>query len=59
MGGEKFARGFFGVLTSDAGDEDGNVGLRLGHHARRDFPKRRGFFFHCEANQDRHFVKFE
>jgi hypothetical protein len=34
-----------GVLAADAGAENGSVGS-----ARRDFPKRRGFFFQGEAN---------
>jgi hypothetical protein len=31
--------------------------LRRGHHARRDFPKRRGFFFQDEANEGWTFTK--
>jgi hypothetical protein len=50
MGGEKFARGFFCVPASDAGDENGS-GWRRRHRARRHFPKRRGFFFQGEANE--------
>ena len=51
---EIFAHGFFGVLAADAGEENGNAGLRRARLARHDFSKRRGFFFQGEANQDRH-----
>jgi hypothetical protein len=48
MGGEKFAQGFFGVLAADAGEQNCDAGF-----ARRDFSKRRGFFFQGEANEQR------
>lgn len=54
MGGQKLAQGFLGVLAADAGEEDGNAGLRRGRLARRDFPKRRGFLFQREANENEH-----
>jgi hypothetical protein len=44
------------TLAADAGEENENVGLRRGRLARRDFPKRCGFFFQCEANDDRGFI---
>jgi len=42
------ARAPVGIRAADAGEE--NAGLRRGRLARRDFPKRRGFFFQGEAN---------
>jgi hypothetical protein len=50
MGGQKFAHGFFGVLAADAGEHNCDAGF-----ARRDFPKRRGFFFQGEADECGHF----
>ena len=38
-----------GVLAADAGGQNGDAGF-----ARRDFPKRRGFFFQGEANERGH-----
>ena len=46
------ARAPVGIRAADAGEE--NAGLRRGRLARRDFPKRRGFFFQGEANECGH-----
>jgi hypothetical protein len=51
MASEKLAHGFFGVLPPDAGNENGS-GLRRGHRVRHHFPKRRGFFFQGEADEN-------
>ncbi|HLZ54837.1 MAG TPA: hypothetical protein VKS19_10195 [Verrucomicrobiae bacterium] len=50
---QEFTHCFFGVLASDASEENGNK-MAAAHAARRNFPKRRGFFLQSEADERNH-----
>jgi hypothetical protein len=46
---QKFANGFPGILTTDAGNKNGDADF-----SGDDFPKRRGFLFEGEADESGH-----